>query len=62
MVAIEPDRSASYLEAVRKLAPLIAERRAAFDRERRLTDDVFEALEHFAKRLNRAGIPANRSL
>jgi alkylation response protein AidB-like acyl-CoA dehydrogenase len=26
------------------LAPLIAERRAAFDRERRLTDDVFEAL------------------
>jgi alkylation response protein AidB-like acyl-CoA dehydrogenase len=44
MVAAEPDRSASYLEAVRKLAPLIAERRAAFDRERRLTDDVFEAL------------------
>jgi alkylation response protein AidB-like acyl-CoA dehydrogenase len=44
MVAAEPDRSASYLQAVRKLAPLIAERRAAFDRERRLTDDVFEAL------------------
>jgi indole-3-acetate monooxygenase len=44
MVAAEPDRSAPYLEAVRKLAPLIAERRAAFDRERRLTDDVFEAL------------------
>jgi alkylation response protein AidB-like acyl-CoA dehydrogenase len=44
MLAARPDRSASYLEAVRQLAPLIAERRAAFDRERRLTDDVFEAL------------------
>jgi indole-3-acetate monooxygenase len=44
MVAAEPDRSAPYLEAVRKLAPLIAARRPAFDRERRLTDDVFEAL------------------
>jgi alkylation response protein AidB-like acyl-CoA dehydrogenase len=44
MVAAKSDRSASYVEAVRKLAPLIGERRIAFDRERRLTDDVFEAL------------------
>src|SRR5215469_9173377 len=44
MVAAKPDCSATYLEAVRTLAPLIAERRAAFDRERRLPDEVFEAL------------------
>src|SRR5262249_17866896 len=44
MVATEPDRSASYLESFRKLAPLIAEHRGAFDRERRLPDEVFEAL------------------
>ena len=44
MVAAEPDRSASYLESFRKLAPLIAEHRGAFDRERRLPDEVFEAL------------------
>ena len=44
MVAAGPDRSTSYLESVRKLAPLIAEHRTAFDRERRLPDDVFAAL------------------
>ena len=44
MVAAEPGRSASYLESVRKLAPLTGEHRGAFDRERRLPDDVFEAL------------------
>src|SRR5215831_13800461 len=44
MVATEPDRSASYLESFRKLAPHIGEHRGAFDRERRLPDEVFEAL------------------
>ena len=32
------------IESLRRLAPLIAESRDAFDRERRLTDGVFRAL------------------
>jgi hypothetical protein len=36
MNAAESAWLATYLEAVRRLAPLSAERRAAFDRERRL--------------------------
>jgi alkylation response protein AidB-like acyl-CoA dehydrogenase len=35
---------ASTLEALRSVAPLVAERRDAFDRERRIPDDVFRAL------------------
>ena len=40
----EIERTSPYLLALRKLAPLIAEHRAAFDRERRLPDIVFNAL------------------
>jgi alkylation response protein AidB-like acyl-CoA dehydrogenase len=36
--------STRYLEALRELAPLIAEHRGTFDRERRLPDVVFNAL------------------
>jgi alkylation response protein AidB-like acyl-CoA dehydrogenase len=38
------DRTSSYLDAVRRLTPLVDEHRAAFDRERRLPHVVFEAL------------------
>jgi len=44
MLAKTPNRVADYLEAVARLAPLIAEHRAAFDGERRLPDVVFNAL------------------
>src|SRR5947207_13715793 len=44
MLAKTPTRLADYLEAIGRLAPLIAEHRAAFDSERRLPDAVFEAL------------------
>lgn len=44
MLAKAPDRVADYLAAIERLAPMIADRRAAFDRERRLPDAVFEAL------------------
>jgi alkylation response protein AidB-like acyl-CoA dehydrogenase len=44
MLAKTPGRVADYLEAIERLAPLIAERRAAFDSERRLPDAVFNAL------------------
>ena len=44
MAFADTDRIAGYLEALRRLAPLIAEHRDAFDRERRLTDAVFAAL------------------
>jgi len=37
-------RMAGYLEAIRALAPLVAECRASFDRERRLPDRIFDAL------------------
>lgn len=38
------DRVRSYLEAMRGLAPLVAERRESFDRERRLPGDLYAAL------------------
>ena len=44
MLAKTPSRVADYLEAIERLAPLIAEHRAAFDSERRLPDAVFNAL------------------
>lgn len=44
MLAKTPNRVADYLEAVERLAPLIAEHRAVFDSERRLPDLVFNAL------------------
>ena len=44
MLAKTPSRVADYLEAIERLAPLIAEHRAAFDSERRLPDVVFNAL------------------
>ena len=40
----EDKRIAPYLEALRALAPLIAEHRASFDRDRRLPEAVFAAL------------------
>lgn len=43
-MAAKPDQLSAYLEAVRGLAPLIAEHRRAFDRDRRLPDAIFEAL------------------
>jgi alkylation response protein AidB-like acyl-CoA dehydrogenase len=39
-----PDSVTSFIEALRDLAPLITEHRDVFDRERRLPDQVFEAL------------------
>jgi alkylation response protein AidB-like acyl-CoA dehydrogenase len=44
MLASTPGRVADYLEAIERLAPLVAEHRAAFDSERRLPDVVFNAL------------------
>jgi alkylation response protein AidB-like acyl-CoA dehydrogenase len=38
------DRTATLLASLRELAPFLAARREAFDRERRLPDDVFAAL------------------
>src|SRR3954462_7566455 len=38
------ERSAAYLAALHALAPLIAEHRETFDRQRRVPDPVFEAL------------------
>jgi indole-3-acetate monooxygenase len=40
----EHDATTEYLEALRGLAPLIAQHRAAFDRDRHLPDAVFNAL------------------
>src|SRR5581483_5601277 len=40
----EPNVTIRYLEALRELAPLIAEHRVTFDRERRLPDVVINAL------------------
>ncbi|MBN9265337.1 MAG: acyl-CoA dehydrogenase family protein, partial [Hyphomicrobium sp.] len=37
-------RIAPYLDALRELAPLIAEQRASFDRDRRLPEGLFAAL------------------
>jgi len=44
MTAPLPNQVQSLLDSVRKLAPLIDERRQQFDRDRRLPDDVFAAL------------------
>lgn len=44
MLTKPTNRVADYLEAIDRLAPLIAEHRVAFDRERRLPDIVFAAL------------------
>jgi alkylation response protein AidB-like acyl-CoA dehydrogenase len=44
MAAAEADRVSEYLEAIRRLAPLIAANRGAFDRDRRLTDSAYAAL------------------
>lgn len=44
MLAVTPSRTSEYLDAIEKLAPLVEEHRASFDRERRLPDAVFRAL------------------
>jgi len=44
MLTVTPPRTAGYLDAIEKLAPLVEEHRAAFDRDRRLPDTVFRAL------------------
>ena len=44
MLAKTPSCTAGYLDAIEKLAPLIATHREAFDTERRLPDAVFNAL------------------
>lgn len=44
MLAKTSGRVSDYLEAIERLAPLIAGHRAAFDSERRLPDAVFNAL------------------
>ena len=44
MPASTSDRVVGYLGAIKNLAPLIAEHRTAFDRERRLPDVVVEAI------------------
>jgi alkylation response protein AidB-like acyl-CoA dehydrogenase len=44
MLAVTPSRTAGYIDAIEKLAPLVEEHRASFDRDRRLPDAVFRAL------------------
>lgn len=44
MLAVTISRTAGYLDAIERLAPLVTEHRAAFDRDRRLPDVVFRAL------------------
>jgi alkylation response protein AidB-like acyl-CoA dehydrogenase len=44
MLAVTPSPTAEYLNAIEKLAPLVEEHRASFDRDRRLPDVVFRAL------------------
>ena len=44
MLAVTPPRVGTYLEAIEKLAPVVEEHRACFDRDRRLPDAVFRAL------------------
>src|SRR3954447_2518927 len=44
LLAKPPGRVTDHLEAIARLAPLIAGHRAAFDSERRLPDAVFDAL------------------
>src|SRR3954467_5708914 len=44
MLAKTPNRVADYLAAISRVAPIVAEHRASFDQERRLPDEVFNAL------------------
>ena len=44
MPAKSLDRITGYLNTIRDMAPLVAEHRSSFDRERRLPNAVFEAL------------------
>jgi len=44
MLAVTPPRTAGYLDAIDKLAPFVEEHRASFDRDRRLSEVVFQAL------------------
>jgi alkylation response protein AidB-like acyl-CoA dehydrogenase len=44
MLAVTISRTAGYLDAIERLAPLVAEHRAAFDQDRRLPDVMFRAL------------------
>ncbi|MDE5442513.1 hypothetical protein GWG65_13845 [Bradyrhizobium sp. CSA207] len=44
MLAITPSRIAGHLDAIEKLAPLVEEHRASFDRDRRLPEVVFRAM------------------
>jgi alkylation response protein AidB-like acyl-CoA dehydrogenase len=44
MLARTPDFMAGYVEAVQRLAPLIADHRHSFDQQRRLPNVVFEAM------------------
>jgi indole-3-acetate monooxygenase len=44
MTARVSDRVSGYLDAIKGLSPLVVEHRAAFDRERRLPDCIFDAL------------------
>jgi alkylation response protein AidB-like acyl-CoA dehydrogenase len=44
MLARNPNKAATYLDALRALAPLVAEHRASFDRDRRLPTTIFNEL------------------
>ena len=44
MDTLDADRTAPFLKSLKRLAPLIAETRDSFDRERRLPHEVFVAL------------------
>jgi indole-3-acetate monooxygenase len=44
MLAVTPPRIGRYLEAIEKLAPVLEEHRASFDRDRRLPDAIFRSL------------------
>ncbi len=44
MLPVTPSRTTGYLDAIERLAPLVEERRASFDRDRRLPDEVFREL------------------
>ena len=41
MLAVTPSRTAGYLDALEKLAPLVEEHRTSFDRDRKLPDTMF---------------------
>src|SRR3981081_750771 len=44
MLAVTLSRTAGYLDALEKLAPLVEEHRTSFDRERRLPETIFRTL------------------